>query len=205
VRSGRAGVHRLCGSLTGARTQPIIAAREVASSIVNLVKAVWTRLVEFVASILRVFGVTIGRPTHVPTQCGPSQPTPGCHPNPWPCGSDILVRALDATGALASYKECRDGPNTIVRDDRGFMGIDAAARLELRFPAAPTVTVRVVHFSNPGRIEAFEQGGALADTKTMAPTPAVEQHFTLNGFAIDRVVVTPASPTDETRVMELCH
>jgi hypothetical protein len=51
----------------------------------------------------------------------------------------------------------------------------------------------------------FEQSGTLADTKMMTPTPAVEQHFTLNGFAIDRVVVTPASPADETRVIELCH
>jgi hypothetical protein len=177
----------------------------MARSLVNVVKAVWTRLVELVASVMRVFGVTVGRPTHVPTRCGPSQPTPGCHPNPWPCGSDILASVFDATGALASYEECADGPHTIVRADRGFMGIDAAARAELRFPTTPTVTVRVVHFSNPGRIEAFEQSGAVADTKMMAPTPAVEQQFTMNGVAIDRVVVTPASPADETRVIELCH
>jgi hypothetical protein len=177
----------------------------MASALVKLAKAVWTGLVELVARVLRVFGVTIGRPAHVPTHCGPSQPTPGCHPNPWPCGSDILASVFDATGALASYEECADGPHTIVRADRGFVGIDAAARAELRFPAAPTVTVRVVHFSQPGRIEAFEPSGALADSKTMAPTPAVEQQFTLNGFAIDRVVVTPPSPADETRVIELCH
>ena len=81
--------------------------------------------------------VTVGRPTYAPTHCGPSQPTPGCHPNPWSCGSDILVRVFDATGALASYEECGDGPNTIVRADRSFVGIDAAARAELRFPALP--------------------------------------------------------------------
>jgi hypothetical protein len=192
-------------SLTRARAGLIIATREVAGAIVKLVNAVWTGLVELVARVLRVFGVTIGRPTRVPTRCGPSQPTPGCNPNPWPCGSDILASVFDATGALAGYEECGDGPHTIVRADRGFMGIDAAARAEFRFPAAPTVGVRVVHFSNPGRIEAFEQSGALADTKMMAPTPAVEQQFTLDGFAIDRVVVTPASPADETRVIELCY
>jgi hypothetical protein len=180
----------------------MIAARAMAS-FVNLMKDVWARLVELVASVLRVFGVTIGRP--VPTHCGPSPPTPGCHPNPWPCGSDIVVSVFDGTGALVSYEDCGDGPNTILRADRGFMGIDAAAKAELRFPAASAVRVRVVHFSNPGRIEAFEVSGALAHSKMMAPTPAVEQEFTLNGVAIDRVVVTPASPADETRVMQLCH
>jgi hypothetical protein len=169
-------------------------------------KAVWTGLVELVASVLRVFGITIGRPRYVPTKCGPSPPPPpGCHPNPWPCGSDIVATVFDATGALAGYEDCGEGPHTIVRADRGFIGTDAAARAELRFPAAPAVTVRVVHFSNPGKIEAFEHGGALADMKMMAPTPAVEQDFTLNGTAIDRVVVTPASPADETLVIELCH
>jgi hypothetical protein len=176
------------------------------SALVERLQAVWTKLVELVASVLRVFGVTIGRPTHVPTHCGPSQPTPGCHSNPLPCGSDIQTSVFDATGALASYEECGDtGPHTVVRADRGFIAIDAAARAELRFPAAPTVTVRVVHFSHPGKVEAFEQSGALAEMKMMAPTPAVEQQFTLNGFAIDRVVVTPASPADETLVIELCH
>jgi len=63
----------------------------------------------------------------------------------------------------------------------------------------------VVHFSNPGRIEAFEQSGTLADMQMMAPTPAVEQQFTLNGSALDRVVVTPPSSADETRVIQLCH
>jgi hypothetical protein len=175
------------------------------SALVKLANNVWAGLVRLVASIFRVFGVTIGRPTYVPTHCGPSEPTPGCHPNPWPCGSDIIVRVFDATGALATYEECGEAPHTVVRTDRGFMGIDAAARAELRFPAAPTVTVRVVHFSSPGRVEAFEQSGALADMKMMTPAPAVEQQFTLKGSAIDRVVVAPPSPADETRVIALCH
>jgi hypothetical protein len=164
----------------------------MASAVVKLVKSVWTGLVGFVASVLRVFGVTIGRPTHVPTHCGPSRPTtPGCKPNPWPCGSDILVRVFDATGVLASYEECGDGPHTVVRADRGFVGIDAAARAELSFPAASVVAVRVVHFSNPGRIEAFEQSGPLADAKTMAPTvldPAPGKYsLTLEAGRGDRV------------------
>lgn len=178
---------------------------EMTAALVRLANSVWAGLVRLVARILRVFGVTIGRPTYVPTHCGPTEPTPGCHPNPWPCGADILVRVVDAVGALATYDECDEGPHTVVRDDRGFMGVDAAARAELRFPAAPVVRVRVVHFSNPGRIEAFEQSGAIADMRMMAPTPAVEQQFTLTGSGIDLVVVTPASPADETRVIQLCH
>jgi hypothetical protein len=177
----------------------------LAGALVKLANSLWTGLVRLVTSILRSFGVTIGRPHYVPTHCGPSRPTPGCQPNPWPCGAEILVRVVDAAGALATYDECGEGPHIVVRNDRGFMGFDAAARAELRFPAAPAVGVRVVHFSNPARIEAFEQSGALADVKMMAPTPAVEQQFTLNGSAIDLVVVTSASPADETRVIQLCH
>jgi hypothetical protein len=183
----------------------MIAANEMTHALVRLAATIWTGLVRLVASIFRVFGVTIGRPTYVPTHCGPSEPTPGCHPNPWPCGADIIVRAFDATGGLATYEECGEEPHTVVRADRGFMGIDVAARAELRFPTAPTVTVRVVHFSSPGRVDAFEQSGALADTRMMAPPAAVEQEFTLRGSAIARVVVTPPSPADETRVIGLCH
>lgn len=176
----------------------------MAGGLANFVKAIWARSVQFVVVVLRWFGITIG--TYNPTQCGPTHTTPGCKPNPWPCGSAIEARVFDAAGGLASYEEdCGAGPHIVVRADRGFMGFDAAARAELRFPPAPAVTIRVVHFSNPGRVEAFEPNGAVADMKQMAPTPAVEQSFTLNGRAIDRVVVTPASPGDETRVLELCH
>jgi len=170
----------------------------------NFVRVIWARIVQFVVVVLKSVGITIG--AHNPTHCGPTNTTPGCKPNPWPCGSDIEARVFDATGGLASYEEdCGAGPHIVVRADRGFIGFDAAARAELRFPAAPTVSIRAVHFSTPGRIEALESNGAVADMKQMAPTPAVEQRFTLNGRAIDRVVVTPASPSDETRVLQLCH
>jgi hypothetical protein len=177
----------------------------MAGALVKLANRIWTGLVRLAARVLRIFGVTIARPSYVPTRCGPTTPTPGCQPNPWPCGAEILIRIVDAGGALATYDECGEDPHAVVRNDRGFMGVDAAARAELRFPAAPTVGVRLVHFSKPARIEAFEQSGTLADVKMMAPTPAVEQQFTLNGSAIDLVVVTPASPADETRVIQLCH
>lgn len=174
-------------------------------SLVRLAHGIWDGLVRLVARVLGVFGVTIGRPTGAPNRCGPSDSTPGCYPNPWPCGADIVVRVYDATGAPATYEECDDSPSVVVRADRGFVGIDAAAKAELRFPAAPTVTIRVVHFSNPGRVEAFEQSGAVADVEMLAPAPAVEQEIVLRGTAIDSVVVTPPSATDETRIMQLCH
>jgi hypothetical protein len=174
-------------------------------SVVQLANSVWTGVVRLVARVLGIFGITIGTPRGTPTRCGPTDGGPGCKPNPWPCGSDIVVRVSDGTGALATYEECGDGPHVLVRADRGFVGIDVAARAELRFPPARTVTVRAVHFSNPGRIEAFEQTGTLADMQMMAPTPAVEQQFTLRGSAIDLLVVTPPSPADEARVIQVCH
>jgi hypothetical protein len=87
----------------------------------------------------------------------------------------------------------------------GFIGLDAAARAELRFAPTPIVTIRVVLFGNPGRIEAFEANGPLADVRMMAPTKGVEQSFELHGNTIDRLVVTPASPNDQTLVLGWCH
>lgn len=174
-------------------------------ALVRLANTIWTGVVTLVARIVRPFGVTIGRPSYVPTACGPTDPTPGCNPNPWACGADIEVRVRDATGALATYSECGEGPHTVVRETNGVLGVDVAARAELSFPPAPVVTIRVIHFSSPGRVEALEQNGSVADTRLMAPTPGVEQEFTLRGIAIARVVVTPPTPADETRVITLCH
>ena len=50
----------------------------------------------------------------------------------------------------------------------GVLGVDVAARAELRFPPAPVVTIRVIHFSSPGRVEALEQNGSVVDTRLMA-------------------------------------
>jgi hypothetical protein len=90
-----------------------------------------------------------------------------------------------------------------VRAQNGFIGLDAAARAELRFAPASRVTIAVVHFSNPGTIQAF-QGTALADMRPMA-SAGVLGRFTLNGTGIDRIVVTPASPNDVTLVIGWCH
>ena len=97
-------------------------------SLVRLANTIWTGVVTLVARIVRPFGVTIGRPSYVPTACGPTDPTPGCNPNPWACGADIEVFVRDATGALATYSECGEGPHTVVRETNGVLGVDVAAR-----------------------------------------------------------------------------
>ena len=54
-----------------------------------------------------------------------------------PCSREALGRGPTRRSALGSGA-------------RNVLIVDAAARAELRFPAAPAVRVRVVHFSNPG-------------------------------------------------------
>jgi hypothetical protein len=177
-----------------------------------VVVAIVTALVAIIAIIVRPFGITLGVPGGPPKNCedprstsGDPPPTPGCGPNPWQCvTTSVTVNA--ANGALAEYPECEGGPHTLVRAQSGFIGLDTAANAELRFSpsSASYVTIQVVHFSAPGRVEAF-RGASLADMKLMAATPGVLQQLQLNGSGIDRIVVTPASPAVRTLVIGWCH
>lgn len=152
--------------------------------------------------ILRAVGITVGQRPRVPTDC--NDPGTGtCGSNPRICGSSQAI-VFGPTGTLAEYPTCGTGPHTEVRTQATIRGLDASARTELRFAPAPQVTVQLVHFSKPGRVEAM-QGAMVADMRPMAPTPGVVQQFTLNGISIDRIVVTPASPSDLTLVIGWCH
>jgi hypothetical protein len=169
-------------------------------------------IVEFVqtvrnafAAVLRAVGLTVARRPHSPTHCDDGGTVP-CGANPRQCGSSQAT-VFGPIGGLAAYPQCGTGPRTLLRTQAGFTGLDAAARTELRFASAPVVTIEVVHFSNdpaPGRVEAL-QGGSVADMRPLAPTPGVAQQFTLSGTAIDRLVVTPRSPSDVTIVLRWCH
>src|SRR5207245_283014 len=65
---------------------------------------------------------------------------------PFAAGPQHRPASRGATGALAEYATCGAGPHTEIRSQAGIRGLDAAARGELRFAPAPTVTVQVAHF-----------------------------------------------------------
>ena len=159
----------------------------VVRAVVKLVVRLW----EWVVSI------AVRRP---PSRCGEiGDLSPGYHPNPATC-TDFRLTAFDVGGQLMVYPG-REGPETLVKDQAGVKGFDAASRLESTFPPSATVLVRAAHFGQPARIEAFA-ANSLAGMQMMAPTPGVVQTLTFNGNSIDRVVVTPAG---DTIVIEFCH
>jgi hypothetical protein len=168
------------------------------TGIVGTVVGVVSRFVQLVVRLWEwLVSVTVRRP---PTRCGKiGDLAPGYHPNPATC-NDFRVTALDGGGQLMVYAG-REGPETLVKDQAGIKGFDAASRLESTFPPSATVLVRAAHFGQPARIEAFAANSS-AGMQMMAPTPGVVQAFTFNGSSIDRVVVTPAG---DTIVIEFCH
>jgi hypothetical protein len=170
--------------------------------VIRVVGGVFGSIGRVVMRTAELIRATITRPGRAPADCDDAGQTPGCGANPRVCGQSEA--AVYGPAGLAEYPtQCGPGPHTLVRARNGFIGLDAGARAELRFAPAPLVTIAVVHFSNPGIIQAF-QGIALADTRPMAPANVLGR-FTLNGTGIDRIVVTPASPNDVTLVIGWCH
>lgn len=177
-----------------------------------VVVAIATALVAIIAFVVKPFGIRLGMLGGPPRICEEPKstsndpgPQPGCYPNPQQCGTTSgLVKGPG--GVLAEYPECEGGPHTLVRQQAGFIGLDAAAEAELRFSpsSASYVTVDVVHFSTPGTVEAY-RGLSLADTKPMGVAAGVLQHIQLSGSGIDRIVVKPASPAVRTLVIGWCH
>jgi hypothetical protein len=155
----------------------------------------------FIGQVLRNLGFTIVRPT--PVCDDPGQP--GCGSNPRQCGTSQVI-VFGPGGTLAVFDECGDRPATwVTTQENGTRGVDAGARAQFLFAPSREVQVRVKHFGQPGRIEAFEISGAIAAIVMMGPAANVEQQFTLRGAAINRVDVTPGSPTDRTVVLGWCH
>jgi hypothetical protein len=85
----------------------------------------------------------------------------------------------------------------------GVTGLNCGFELEIEVKGdpCPSVTVTLAHFAQAATIEAYNDDGSLAGTKTMTSAQRVEQTFTFSG-KIRRVVVT--SPSDECLLLEFC-
>jgi hypothetical protein len=171
-------------------------------SLLNLViGAVGLVVGVFVGQVLRNLGFTIVRPNPICEDPG----QPGCGNNPRQCGTSQAI-VFGPGGNLAEYPDCGQGPHTVaIAQEGGVKGLEANARAQIMFAPSPEVEVTVMHFGNPGRIQAFEMSGTVAAMIMMGPAPNVEQRFTLRGAGIGRIDVTPGSPTDHTLVMGWCH
>lgn len=171
--------------------------------LIDAIRAGLATLRDVIVRVLRAIGFTIELPSNLPTDCNDAGQQPGCGPNPRTCGTSQAL-AFSPLGGLAAYTTCGNGPHTLVSATAGHIGLDAAARAELRFAPASVVTVRVVRFAGPARIEAFH-GPGLAGMQMMTAPAGVEQQFTFRSAGIDRIVVTPAAPNDGTLVIGWCH
>jgi hypothetical protein len=174
-------------------------------SLVNLViGAVAFAVGAYIGQVLKNLGITIARPTPVCDDPG----LRGCGSNPRQCGTSQVV-VFGPGGTLSIYQECGEAPATLVVDGEGpARGLDVPGRARIMFAPSAEVEVTVMHLGTPGRIEAFETSGSLANVVTMSPTPNVEQRHVLRGTAISRVDIvagSPGSSTDRTLVLGWCH
>jgi hypothetical protein len=168
--------------------------------LVDLAASIWRVAFRVVKTVIGVITFTIARPAK-PTDCD-DPGTAICGSNPRLCGSSEAT-AYGPGGVLAEYTTCGPGPHTMVRTQGGFTGLDSAARAQLSFAPANIVTIQLVHFSQPARVEAL--GTGAAQLRFMTPTPGVVQELIFTGTGIDRIVVTPASPNDITLILGWCH
>jgi hypothetical protein len=116
--------------------------------------------------------------------------------DPWALGGLAAThrRVLDTAEVDRPPDDRHEG-----REETRLAGLDHGFQIFLT--ASSRTLVRVVHFGQPARIEAFS-GGSAVEMHMMAPTPGVEQAFTFTGSSIDSIIVTPAG---STLVIELCH
>jgi hypothetical protein len=177
--------------------------------VVTILRAVVGAIIAVAVAALAFVGIKLAaRPAR---RCEPPEETrgglhPGCFSNPWAC-VDSQVMVDSPIGVPAVYPQCGKGPNTVVRSQAGFTGLDAGAQTILGFRPSANVSVDVVHFSSepaPGMVE-YAQGGAIVGVRPLLPTPGVLQRYAWTGSGIDRIVVRPMSPSFVTLVIIWCH
>jgi len=94
-------------------------------------------------------------------------------------------------------------PNTRIVQWGMFRGLDCGFTCEIALQQlASSVTLALVHFSQPATIQAFNSNGSLAGSAVMTPVQQTVQTFTINGAQIRRVVIK--CPANETLLLRFC-
>jgi CBS domain-containing protein len=116
------------------------------------------------------------------------------HANPWAVGGHQFS-VLDHTGTLTATADV-----TTIGSFTGLL-TEYETRIALSAPAT-TVEIRLVHFSTPATVTAFDGAGALVDTATMSVSGGMPETLQLTGAAIESLIVE--APQNETLLLELC-
>ena len=139
------------------------------------------------------------------TPVAPGQP--GTSPNPWllpPPAGNVTFTTFNPAGSATPGQAAHNRLWQQGAPPASFTGLDCNFTLEVDLPtAASTVTLQLVHFSQPAEIEALDSGGAVVDKASQAPPPRVASTVTLSGAGIEKIVVH--SPADEVILIEFCY
>ena len=131
------------------------------------------------------------------------QGQPGTSPNPWflpPPAGNVKFTTFNPAGSTAPGQAA----NNRLWKQGAFTGLDCNFTLEVDLPtAASTVTLQLVHFSQPAQIECSDSSGTVVAKANQAPPPRVASTVTLSGAGITKVVVH--SPADEVILIEFCY
>jgi hypothetical protein len=127
---------------------------------------------------------------------------PGTTSNPWsptPPGN-VTFTTFNPAGSANPGQAA----NNRLWQQGAFTGLDCNFTLEIDLPtAASTVTLQLVHFSQPAQVEGLDISGSVVDKANQAPPPRVASTVTLSGAGITKIVVR--SPADEVILIELCY
>jgi hypothetical protein len=127
---------------------------------------------------------------------------PGTTANPWspaPPGN-VKFTTFNPAGSANPGQAA----NNRLWQQGTFTGLDCNFTLEIELPtAASTVTLQLVHFSQPAQIEALDSSNSVVDKASQAPPQKVASTLTLSGAGITKVVVH--SPADEVILIEFCY
>jgi|GEM_PF-591370 len=147
----------------------------------------------------------IAAPEPVSAEDVPQQPAPmictafgsmpvGLGPNPRP-GTQASFRVFQFTGAPA--------PNTRIRTMASIRGLDCGFRCEATLAStASSVTLALVHFAQPGVIQALNASNQVVASTNMGPAGQLRS-YVLNAAGIRRVVIR--CPQDETLLVRFCY
>lgn len=135
------------------------------------------------------------------------QGQPGTSPNPWllpPPAGTVKFTTFNPAGSAAPGQAANNRVWQQGAPAAAFTGLDCNFTLQVDLPTpASTVTLNLVHFSQPARIEGFDSSNTVVAAGSQAPPPRVASTVTLSGAGIEKVVVH--SPADEVILIEFCY
>ena len=128
--------------------------------------------------------------------------TGSSYPNPWsltgPNGGTATFETINPAGSGAPGPAANNRVHTV----SGNTGVDCNFTLEIAFPAASQLSFKLLHTSQPARIDALDSAGAVVGTGVQGSAQHVLSTVTISASGMVKAVVH--SPADENILTEFC-